>query len=312
MRLPGILMLLLLPLCAAFTQAKAAENCGVSLHSSAAPQRIVTLNQHSTELLLQLGVGTRMVGTAYPDDAMLSSLNSDYQRIPMLSKYYPTIEQMLITDTDFIVGGFPSAFSPQGVGERSWWYERGVNTFLLPVNCAARESLDVVWQSITELGDILQVEQAAAEEVARQKQALAQRKPVAGEARVLIWSHDDNTPYVAGTLSISDEMIRLAGGTNAADEVERPWGHMTWEAILMSRPDLIVLIDADWAPAKDKLSFIKAHPVLSRQLGSIPVIAMPFSETIAGIRTVQGILRINNTLSTLSTARGMTDVSKLL
>ena len=180
----------------------------------------------------------------------------------------------------------------------------------MPVNCAARESLDVVWQSITELGDILQVEQAAAEEVARQKQALAQRKPVAGKARVLIWSHDDNTPYVAGTLSISDEMIRLAGGTNAADEIARPWGHMTWEAILMSRPDLIVLIDADWAPAKEKLSFIKAHPVLSRQLGSIPVIAMPFSETIAGIRTVQGILRINNTLSTLST--GMTDVSKLL
>ncbi len=70
MRLPGILMLLLWSLCAGFTPAKATENCGISLQRGATPQRIVTLNQHSTELLLQLGVGARMVGTAYPDDAI--------------------------------------------------------------------------------------------------------------------------------------------------------------------------------------------------------------------------------------------------
>ena len=312
MRLPSSLLLLILSFCAGSTQVQAVENCGISLHTSAVPQRIVTLNQHSTELLLQLGVGARMVGTAYPDDAILSSLKNDYQRIPLLSKFYPTVEQMLITDTDFIVGGFPSAFSSQGVGDRAWWYQRGVNTYLLPVNCAARETMEVIWQSITELGDLLQVEQAAMNEIARQKQALDQLKPLSGNSRVLIWSHDDNTPYVAGTAGISDEMIRLAGGTNAADQVERPWGHMTWESILMSRPDLIVLIDADWASAASKQSFIQSHPVLSRHLGSIPVITMPFSETIAGIRTVQGILRINDTLSTLTTAQGSTDVSKLL
>ncbi len=278
------------------------DNCGITIHGQT-PQRIVTLNQHSTELLLQLGVSDRIVGTAYPDDAIWQPLKAAYDRIPRLSAFYPTVEQVLFGDADFIVGGFTSAFSAQGVGDRQWLQKHGVNSYLLPSNCSDQVNMETIWQSIRELGEILNVSANAQEEIKRQQRILSQRQPLVSKAKVLIWSHDENSPYIVGGQGIGQEMIRLAGAKNIGDSIPRPWGHITWEAILLDKPDLIIFVEADWAPARSKESFIQSHPVLSQQLSSIPSITMPFSETIEGIRTAQGVLRINKALADLEDNR---------
>ncbi|WP_066017676.1 ABC transporter substrate-binding protein [Endozoicomonas atrinae] len=282
--------------------AYAIDNCGIAVKGQT-PQRIVTLNQHSTELLLQLGVGDRMVGTAYPDDAIWQPLKAAYDRIPRLSVFYPTVEQVLFSNADFIVGGFNSAFSPQGVGDRHWWQKHGINSYLLPSNCSEQVDMDTIWQSIRELGEILNVTANAQKEIKRQQHILSQLSPLQNEAKVLLWSHDENSPYIVGGRGIGQEMIRLAGARNIGDSIPRPWGHITWEAILLAKPDLIIFVEADWAPASSKQSFIQSHPVLSQQLSSIPSITMPFSETIEGIRTAQGVLRINKALADLEDTR---------
>jgi iron complex transport system substrate-binding protein len=47
------------------------ENCGVAVTFAAAPERTVSLDQDSTEILLSLGLEERMVGTASWTDPVL-------------------------------------------------------------------------------------------------------------------------------------------------------------------------------------------------------------------------------------------------
>ncbi|MGI9273248.1 MAG: ABC transporter substrate-binding protein [Endozoicomonas sp.] len=279
----------------AVSQAETLGNCGVEIKEVDA-QRIVALNQHVTELLLQLGLGDRMVGTAYADDEIWQPLASAYRKVPVLSDYYPTREQMLFSETDFIVGGFSSAFSTMGVGERSWWQQRGIESYLLPSNCREQDSLDAVWQAINELGRLLQVKNSAKKEIMRQQDMLGRVQPVTRPLKVLLWLRGEDAPYVAGGVGIGQEIIARAGGINIASELQRPWANLTWEAVLLAKPDLIVMVDSNWSPASSKKAFVKKQAGLNLGIGSVPDINMPFSETTAGIRTVEGVLRLNKAL----------------
>ena len=270
-------------------------NCGQAIQPVGA-KNIVTLNQHTTELLLQLQLEDRMAGTAFADDDILHSLSAAYTTVPILSDYYPSREQMLIHEADFIVAGFSSAFSTMGVGEREWWQEKGVQTYLLPSNCQPEESLEQVWQAIHELGHLFGVEDRAEIEVERQKRQLEKRLSVQTKPKVLLWLRGYDAPYVAGGWGIGHEIITRGGGINAAADIPRPWGNLTWEAVLLAKPDLIVMVDSNWSPAKDKSQFISQQSGLNQTLPSIKTITMPFSETTAGIRTVDGILRLNQAL----------------
>jgi len=77
-------------------------NCGVTRTITEAPQRIITMNQGATEFLLALGLADRMVGTAYLDDSIWPAYESDFNSIPILSDGYPTEQQIVDLNPDFI------------------------------------------------------------------------------------------------------------------------------------------------------------------------------------------------------------------
>ena len=52
-------------------------NCGVQSWIPNSPQRAVTMNQGTTEVMLALGLEDRMAGTAYLDDYIWPELVSD-------------------------------------------------------------------------------------------------------------------------------------------------------------------------------------------------------------------------------------------
>ena len=61
------------------------ENGDRELVFDKAPEHAVSLNGHTTEIMLSLGLANRMVGTAYNDDPILPELQADYDRIPVLA-----------------------------------------------------------------------------------------------------------------------------------------------------------------------------------------------------------------------------------
>ncbi|MXX36547.1 MAG: ABC transporter substrate-binding protein [Gemmatimonadetes bacterium] len=54
------------------------DNCGLTYTYDAPPERGITMNQASTEVMLVLGLADKMVGTAYMDDEILPSLAEEY------------------------------------------------------------------------------------------------------------------------------------------------------------------------------------------------------------------------------------------
>ena len=52
------------------------DNCGVKTTYDKPPSRVVTIHQHPAELMLALGLKNRMVGTAFPDSAVLPELRT--------------------------------------------------------------------------------------------------------------------------------------------------------------------------------------------------------------------------------------------
>ncbi|GLW11642.1 hypothetical protein Misp01_67700 [Microtetraspora sp. NBRC 13810] len=67
-------------------------DCGVSTTYERPPRRVVSLNQHATEVMLALGLEKSMVGTGYLDDRILPEYAPAYDRIKVLSAEYPSCE----------------------------------------------------------------------------------------------------------------------------------------------------------------------------------------------------------------------------
>src|SRR5699024_7444219 len=61
------------------------DNCGVEVTFDAAPTAVVTIKSSTTEMLLALGVGDRIVGTAYPDGPVADWLAEDAATNPAIA-----------------------------------------------------------------------------------------------------------------------------------------------------------------------------------------------------------------------------------
>mmetsp|Transcript_11246 Transcript_11246/g.26135 ORF Transcript_11246/g.26135 Transcript_11246/m.26135 type:complete len:307 (-) Transcript_11246:43-963(-) len=86
-------------------------NCHLSFTVDAAPERAVSLNQGTTEIMLGLGLEGSMAGTAYLDDAIWPEFAEAYATVPVLEESaYPDIATLEAADPDFLYASYRSAF----------------------------------------------------------------------------------------------------------------------------------------------------------------------------------------------------------
>lgn len=105
--------------------------CGHTLTIAAAPERTVTLNQGATEVMLALGLEDRMAGTAYLDDPEPPTRWADaYTSVPVISKEYPTREELLAVEPDFVYASYVSAFDPKVAGPQQELAGLGIGSYL--------------------------------------------------------------------------------------------------------------------------------------------------------------------------------------
>ncbi|WP_234796783.1 ABC transporter substrate-binding protein, partial [Mycolicibacterium porcinum] len=115
------------------------RNCDRDVVIDAPPQRAVSLNQSSTEILLSLGLADRMVGTATWTDPVRFNLEAENARVPRLAVNKPSLETVLDTEPDFVSASFGGTLGPGGVADRDQFAELGVPTYLL-----AEEGADII------------------------------------------------------------------------------------------------------------------------------------------------------------------------
>ncbi|RKS04730.1 iron complex transport system substrate-binding protein [Nocardiopsis sp. Huas11] len=286
------------------------DNCGQEVTFDAAPQRIVSLDQGSTEILLSLGLADRMVGTASWTDPVLEDLAEANDEVPRLSDEAPTYEVALDTDPDFVTASFGRHFAQGGVAERARFDETGIETYLSPTDCDGGTSIngggtrtepltvDSVYQEIRELARIFDVpargEELVDELEARRQAALADVD--ASGSSIAFWFADLRTPYVAGGMGSANLLATEVGATNVFADLDDDWPASTWESFVDEDPDVLVLADLSrerWPGDQldEKVEFLSTDPV-TRDLAAVRqerFISLHGAEMNPSIRTIDGL-----------------------
>ncbi|MDI3258002.1 MAG: ABC transporter substrate-binding protein [Kyrpidia sp.] len=219
------------------------DDSGISVTISQEPRRIVSLIPGHTEILFALGLEGRVAAVTnwdnYPPgvqkkvEAVLDGLN-------------PPVERLVAIHPDLVVLGSHNETIVQAVRRAG-----------LTAVVYDPQSLDGVYRTIMELGRITnRPAQASALVDQMKKKAAALSAKVAGipaDQRVRVYVEaDPDHLYTAGGHTFMDELIRLAGGVNVAEDLEG-WKPMNAETLIRKNPQVIVVTYGYYVPnAADK------------------------------------------------------------
>ena len=268
------------------------DNCGTEVTLEAAPERVVTIKSSTLELLLALGVGERVVGTAFSDGPVPDAFAGAASDLAVLSDKVPSQEVTLAAEPDLVFAGWESNLTAEGAGDRDTLAKLGVASYVAPAACKGEGympnplTFDEVFREFEEAGAIFGVPDAAADLVAAQRADLDAIEPNDAGLTALWYSSGDDTPYVGAGIGAPQMIMEAAGLENVAADVEDTWTSMGWEAIVAANPDVIVLVDAAWNTAEQKIAHLESNPATS----AMPAVQqqlyliVDFPATEAGVR----------------------------
>lgn len=217
------------------------DNCGRTFTVDAPPERVVSLNQASTEILLSLGLADRMVGTATWTDPVRENLAAANESVPRLADKKPSMEVVLAAEPDFVTASFGSSIGDGGTGGRDQYEQVGLQTYLSPTDngCSGDVSsasnadgarttpytLDSVYQEIRELAAIFDVRERGEEFVKelQDRYTAASDSVDASGVSLAFWFADTNTPYVAGCCGSSGVIANSVGAENVFADTTDEW-----------------------------------------------------------------------------------------
>ncbi|MFE5833681.1 ABC transporter substrate-binding protein [Streptomyces sp. NPDC056488] len=270
-------------------------NCGVKNTFQAPPKRVVTMNQHVTEIMIALGLEKSLVGTAYLDDQVLPAYKKAYDSVPVLAKEYPSKEALLAADPDFVYGGYSSAFDAKDGRGRDDLKKAGISTRLNTEYCASgKTSVDDLYQEIGEVGRTFGVADRAEKWIAGARATItANEKRLKGVEPVSVFVYDsgDKTASTAGGKGIGNELITRAGGRNVFADLDKPFGDASWEEVVARKPEVVVIYDYGSTTVEQKKKRLLDDPALK----DVPAIknrrfaVMPLSDAVLGVRVPDAV-----------------------
>ncbi|WP_019547209.1 ABC transporter substrate-binding protein [Streptomyces sulphureus] len=270
-------------------------NCGVRTTYEEPPQRAVAMNQHATEVLLALGLGDRMVGTAFLDDEILPEYAAEYRKIDVLAKQYPSREALLGANPDFVYGGYESAFEKSEGRDRSTLGESGINTRLNIESCTkGRVGPDELERELRETARVFGVPKRAERLIERQHEqldAVAERLDGVDRTDVFVYDSGEGSAFTAGGGGIGVELIERAGGRNVFADVGKPFADVSWEKVVERQPETVLLYDYAGTPLTEKRKRLLDDSALQ----DVPAVrdrefaVLPLSSAVLGVRMPQAV-----------------------
>lgn len=290
---------------ARFAEPVTIANCGRESTFEAPPQRIISMNDHVTETLIQLGAGDRIVGMGYGgQDDTLPEVAEQFAAIPSLSEEYPTWEQIVDLEPDLVVGGMRSAFDQKEGRSRDALEAEGIDTFLFSEYCGEGfPDLSMLETDFSQLGDILAVEQGAREltdRIAGEVEAVRERLDAAGVTGVPTFFYDggEAEPLTIGGVGIGQLIGEYAGADNIFSEGAKPYTTTTWEILGERTPEAIVVLDYGETSAEDKIAYLRAQPVMATTpaIRENRIVVVPLSDFFESSRMATSVETIARAL----------------
>ena len=283
------------------------DNCGTDVTVDSPPERVLTIKSTSTEMLLALGLGDRIIGTAFQDGPLPDDLEAAGKGIEQVSEQVPGEEAVLDLEPDMIYGGWESNFSADGAGERDELQGLGITTYVSPAACkeAGYQPDPLTWDSIfgeiSEVGSLFGATDAADELIATQRDEVAAIEPDDSGLTALWYSSGTDTPYVGAGIGNPQLLMDTVGLTNIAADVHDTWTSYNWEAVVDANPDVIVLVDATWNTAQSKIDRLTSSPATA-DLDAVKnsrYLIIPFAAGEAGVRSAPAAVDLAEQLSAL-------------
>ncbi|MGV8851706.1 MAG: putative F420-0 ABC transporter substrate-binding protein, partial [Rhodoglobus sp.] len=280
------------------------SNCGVPVSFDSAPKRVITIKSSTTEMLLALGLGDRIIGTAFQDGPVPEQWAADAANLTSIAERVPSEEAVLDLEPDLVFAGWESTFSADGAGERADLASFGINTFVAPSACQSAEqpaqlSFENVFDDIETVAAIFRVD---ASELISEQQAQLESIEANGDARTALWfSSGSDTPYVGAGIGAPQLLLDTVGLTNIAADVKSTWAPYNWEAVVDADPDFIVLVDAAWNSADKKIGVLEANPATAN-LSAVKAgryLVVPFAASEAGVRSVEAAASLSAQIAEL-------------
>lgn len=305
-------------------QAVEIENCGRTLSFDTPPSHVVSIGQGTTEILLSLGLEKSIAATAVWLAPLPEGLREAGATLPRLADNSPSFEAVLETRPDLVMVQWVSDIGPGTgrVGTFEQFAEFGIPVYVSPAECVKSDlqtitgdgarsfawTMDLLEQEISELSQILGVNDAGDELIATNRQRVEEARASvadldAEDLSILYWFSSptlEGDAYVAGKLGAPAWISQALGLTDAIDSNEE-WPLVGWETIANINPRVIVLGTMDRRQnagddVAEKRRFLSTDPVATQmsavtQGNLIELDAQSMNPTLRAVDGVEIIAR---------------------
>ena len=154
------------------------------------PETIISCNPNAGDELMALGLGDKIIATAYNNTQVNPQWREEYEAIPTVAESYISLETILSLEPDFVYGR-SSSFSEKNNTTHDTLSGYGIMSLSSIEGYTVGADVDVVYQDFYDLGRIFQVEDRAEEIVSAMKEQIAAvEEAVAGAEPVKVFVYD--------------------------------------------------------------------------------------------------------------------------
>ncbi|MEM7030862.1 MAG: ABC transporter substrate-binding protein, partial [Chloroflexota bacterium] len=205
------------------------------------------------------------------------------------------------SETDFVYGAYRSAFGDEAAGSRDELLGLDIYSYLSTVSCedeALRPetaTIKTVYDEIQNIANIFGVPAQGEALIAEMQARLeAVTETIGDDAEpVKIFWYDSGTEdvFAGACCGTPNEIIRLVGAENIFADAAGSWATVSWEEVIDRDPEAIVIIEAEWSPADEKIELLTTNPAFAdiTAVQNERFIVVPFSATTLGIRNVDAV-----------------------
>ncbi|MDD2032001.1 ABC transporter substrate-binding protein [Pseudomonas sp. 39167] len=276
------------------------QSCNREVTFNQAPKHAVSHDINMTQMMLALGLKSRMVG--YSGISGWKSVTPDMEKIldglPELAAKYPSVETLLNANVDFFFAGWDYGMRVGGDLTPRTLQPLGINVYELTESCAfvmkrPPATLEDTYNDLRNLGRIFDVQDRANELIASMQAQVAQvRKQLpADRPRVFLYDSGEDRAMTSGRLGMPQALIDAAGGRNILDDVQTSWTRVSWENVVERNPEVIVIVDYGEVSAEQKQQFLLNNPAL-QSVDAIKhrrFIVIPYVQATPGIDNVLAV-----------------------